>query len=140
MLRFIRRFRTDRRGTSAVEFAIVSPVLLMALVGVVDVGHDVYRRSDMEGALRSGIQYFMNGGTDVDTAVSIVDASWTDRPEGAVVTSERFCLCGTLTSVCTQLCGDGSYPVSYRKITARVVFVGLIGDSVRESSQTVRVR
>jgi Flp pilus assembly protein TadG len=137
---FLERFSRDWRGTSAVEFALCLPVMLIALVGVIDVGHNMYQRSDMEGALRSGIQYFMNGGTDVETAVSIVDAAWTDRPEGAEVVSEQFCLCGTQASVCTQLCSDGSYPVSYRKITARVLLAGVISQGITEASQSVRVR
>lgn len=140
MIRKPKRFIQDSRGTSAIEFALTVPVLLICLLGVVDLGNVVYQRGDLEAALRSGIQYFMSGGTDLNEAKAIVDAAWTHRPEGAVLTADKFCLCGTTVSVCTQLCGDGTYPVSYQRLRVNVTFEGILTDDTYEASQTVRVR
>lgn len=140
MIRFISRLLRNLGGQSAVEFALIAPVLVVGLVGAVDQGFNLYQRSDLESAMRSGAQYFMNGGKDIDTAVSIVDAAWTDRPEGAVVESSKFCMCGETVSVCNKLCPDKSYPVSYHRITAAVTFEGIISATQYETSQVVRVR
>jgi pilus assembly protein CpaE len=140
MIRFACRLLKDLGGQSAVEFALIAPVLVVGLVGAVDLGFNLYQRSDLESAVRSGAQYFMNGGKEVDTAVSIVDAAWTNRPEGAVVQSSKFCMCGETISVCNRLCSDKSYPVSYHRISAVVTFEGIISDTEYETSQVVRVR
>jgi Flp pilus assembly protein TadG len=140
MIRNLRKVRQDTSGASAIEFGLTVPVLLICLLGVVDLGNVVYQRGDLEAALRSGIQYFMSGGTDLDEAKAIVDAAWTHRPEGAVLTAEKFCLCGTTVSVCTQLCGDGTYPVSYQRLTVNVTFEGILTEDTYVASQAVRVR
>lgn len=140
MRKSIRRFLRDKSGASAIEFGLTVPVLLTALLGVVDIGNVVYQRGDLEAALRSGIQYFMNGGSDLTKAQQVVDSAWTHRPPGATVTAEKFCLCGTTQSVCTTLCGDGTYPVSYNRITVNVTFQGILTNDAYQTSQTVRVR
>ncbi len=140
MIKNLHSLKRDTSGASAIEFGLTVPVLLICLLGVVDLGNVVYQRGDLEAALRSGIQYFMSGGTDLAEAEAIVDAAWTHRPEGAVVAAEKFCLCGTTVSVCTQLCGDGTYPVSYQRLTVNVTFEGIITEDTYEASQSVRVR
>jgi Flp pilus assembly protein TadG len=140
MKSFFLRLKSDTGASSAAEFALALPLMLLALIGVADLGNALFQRNDMESALRSGAQYFMNGGSDVSSAVGVVDAAWTSRPEGAVVTSERYCLCGTVVSVCTQLCADNSYPIAYQRLVASVTLQGLLSESSYEASQIVRVR
>lgn len=140
MFSFISRLLKDFGGQSAVEFALIAPVLVVGLVGAVDQGFNLYQRSDLESAMRSGAQYFMNGGKDVDTAVSVVDAAWTNRPEGAIVTASQSCMCGETVSVCNKLCSDRTYPVTYHRITTAVTFEGVISETPYETSQVVRVR
>jgi Flp pilus assembly protein TadG len=48
---FIRSLAGDRRGVTAVEFAIVALPLSMLLMGGFDLGHQAYIRSVMQGAL-----------------------------------------------------------------------------------------
>lgn len=136
----LKRIAREDAGTAAIEFGLTVPVLLIALLGVVDLGNVVYQRGDLEAALRSGIQYFMNGGTDLTRATAIVDSAWTHRPENATVVAEKYCLCGTTVSVCTTLCGDGKYPVSYSRLRVNVTFNGILTNDTYQTSQTVRVR
>jgi Flp pilus assembly protein TadG len=140
MRKSIRRFLRDKSGASAIEFGLTVPVLLTALLGVVDIGNVVYQRGDLEAALRSGIHYFMNGGSDLTKAQQVVDSAWTHRPPGATIAAEKFCMCDTTQSVCTTLCGDGTYPVSYNRITVNVTFQGILTNDAYQTSQTVRVR
>jgi len=138
--RFLQRFAQDERGVSAVEFALTVPVLLFSLLGVVDIGNVVYRRSDMESALRSGVQYFMNGGEDLAKAEQVVNDSWTTKPDGVSVTAETFCLCGAAEHACNVLCDDDTYPASYNRVNASATFPGILMDDSYDASQSVRVR
>lgn len=138
--RFLQRFAQDERGVSAVEFALTVPVLLISLLGVVDLGNIVYQRSDMESALRAGVQYFMNGGDDLSKAEQVVNESWTTKPAGVSVNAEKFCMCGTSVHACNSLCPDDTYPASYNRINASATFPGILMDDSYDTSQSVRVR
>lgn len=44
--------RRDERGVSITEFALIAPVLLTLIMGVFDIGHELYARSVMEGEMQ----------------------------------------------------------------------------------------
>lgn len=48
----MRSLRTDREGAMIVEFAIVLPVFLVLLLGIMDAGQMVYGKSVLSGAVR----------------------------------------------------------------------------------------
>jgi Flp pilus assembly protein TadG len=139
-MRFWKTFLYDERGVSAVEFALVAPVLLMCLVGIYDVGTMVYKRTDMHSALRSGTQYFMNGGDDLAKAEDIVAQSWTTKPEDVTIVAERFCQCGDEVHACNTLCDDDSYPAAYKRLRAMATIDGVLGDTSYSATQAIRVR
>ncbi|MFD1951121.1 TadE family protein [Sphingomonas arantia] len=41
----------DHRGATIIEFAIVAPVLIILLFGLLDLGYDVYVKAQLEGAM-----------------------------------------------------------------------------------------
>jgi Flp pilus assembly protein TadG len=133
-------FARDQRGVSAVEFALVVPVLLISLLGVTDIGNAVYKRADMESALRAGVQYFMNGGDELAKAEDVVNESWTTKPDGVTILAERFCLCDAVEHACNVLCDDDTYPASYNRIRATATFPGVLMENSYEAEQSVRVR
>ena len=51
------RLYKDKRGTSAVEFALVAPVFIFLLVGVIEVGRYTYFSILAAHAARAGVQY-----------------------------------------------------------------------------------
>jgi len=134
------RFRKDDSGVAAIEFALFAPILAMSLVFLVDLGNFALQRTDMESALRSGVQYFMNGGSDLDKAKEVVLASWTSKPANATVVVERFCMCESAEHACNTTCGDGSYPLSYSRIRAVAQYENMLVDLTNNADQTVRVR
>lgn len=137
---FFKRFARDTKGVSAVEFALVSPVLLITLLGVVDIGNVVYQRADMESALRAGVQYFMNGGDNLDKAEDVVNISWTTKPDGVTIAAERFCMCEAVEHACNELCDDGTYPQSFNRLRATATFPGILMESGHSAEQSIRVR
>lgn len=48
---FWRAFLRDERGASMVEFALISPVMLITLFGMFDFGHGLYTRALLQGAI-----------------------------------------------------------------------------------------
>ncbi len=50
-LRGLRRLRSDRRGATIIEFALVLGPMLVLLMGGLDLGYQSYIRSTMQGAL-----------------------------------------------------------------------------------------
>lgn len=49
---FLHRLRGDQWGASVVEFAVVAPVFLVLTTGALDLGHTVYTKSVLEGAVQ----------------------------------------------------------------------------------------
>ncbi len=46
------RLPLDRRGASAVEFALVAPIVLVTLLGTFDLGYNLYTAELLEGAIQ----------------------------------------------------------------------------------------
>jgi len=46
-----RRLADDRAGAAIVEFALIAPVLLMTLFGMFDLGHGMYTKALLQGAI-----------------------------------------------------------------------------------------
>ena len=144
MLQFIRsklrEFAGDKSGVAAVEFAFIAPVLAASMVVTLDVGKMIIDRTDMHSAVRTGAQYLMNGGQNLEYAKELVLVSWANKPEGGYVESDRFCMCGETLHICTSLCGDGSIPDSYIRLQAFATLEGMLGDSEQGTEEIVRIR
>jgi Flp pilus assembly protein TadG len=134
------RFQRDPEGTSAIEFALIAPMLLAALVGLADVTTIAYGSSNMQSAVRAGIHYAMAGGTDATVAQSQADAAWTKKPSGGAVTASRVCKCATVTWDCDTICPDLARPEMYMTVTATASLGGNFYSLAQTSSETVRVR
>ena len=50
--RACRRLATDSRGLAAVEFALLSPVMMIALMGLFDLAYTMYTSALLEGAIQ----------------------------------------------------------------------------------------
>lgn len=133
-------FLRDRSGGPAVEFALIAPVLISLMVASADVAHIAFERSDMLGATRSGSQYFMAGGTDVERARAIIEQGWGTMPENASIQVSRICECDSVAASCNILCPDQSVPVAYSVIEIGADIDGVFIDYYNRASDKVRVR
>lgn len=52
LLRSLRNWHGDERGSVIVEFAIIAPVMGLVLLGAFDVGHTLYMRAVLQGVLQ----------------------------------------------------------------------------------------
>ena len=89
--RFAQRLRRNEDGLVAIEFGAVASFLMIMMIGATDLGLAARHRSQMESAVRAGIQEALKGGTE-EAVESAVTAS-TDLPAdpAATVTATRVC-------------------------------------------------
>ena len=111
ILSILKSFAASKRGNVAIEFALITPVLIALLIGAVDYGRVTFERSDMFAATRSGTQYFMAGGADNTRAATIISSSWTGKPANASVIVRRECECaGGAAAQCSAPCPERAMP------------------------------
>ena len=97
--RFSRRLLANEDGVAAIEFGAVASFLILMLIGATDLGLAAQHRSQMEGAVRAGIQEALKGGTE-EAVEEAVTAS-TDLPlsPAATVTATKICYDETGTAL-----------------------------------------
>ena len=86
-----RRLIGNEDGVVAIEFGVVASFLILMLIGATDLGFAARHRSQMEGAVRAGIQEAMKGGTE--EAVEAAVTASTDLPASpaAVLSVTKVC-------------------------------------------------
>lgn len=106
--------RRRDRGASALEFALVAPLLVFIMLAVADYGNALQQSIRLEAAARSGAQTVLGGvynDARIRTAVSANLSDWrltTDTPRGDVtLTTSLQCRCpGTNGTVFDCTTGD----------------------------------
>lgn len=73
-MRALRNLGSAGDGATIVEFAIIAPVFFMLLLGIFDIGHSIYVRSVLQGAVQdagrdAGIEGANKKVTDIDNYV-----------------------------------------------------------------------
>jgi Flp pilus assembly protein TadG len=113
------RILRDRSGTSAVELAIIGPVLCAVLLGIVDGWSLASAMLKMRAAVNAGINYVVQGGDAAPVAEELTLSAWVDRPEDATVTVTVTCHCGATLAACDALCaGSGTVPITHFNVAA----------------------
>jgi len=130
-----RALRRAEAGTSAVEFALVAPVLVAGLMGMVDLGFAFERRMDMDGALRALAQRAMQ---DPGLATLRDSASRLAQEAPYTLTVTAMCACVGEAN-CTEPCADPADLVGYR-IAATANYDSLVTPASFDLSSTVEVQ
>lgn len=74
MLRRLRLFRSDQRGTAAVEMALMLPLLILLMFGGLEVAHFLYVEHQVVKGVRDGARYAARmpfGGAVEDTIKNV---------------------------------------------------------------------
>jgi Flp pilus assembly protein TadG len=84
-----------QRGQSIAEVALVTPLLLMLLVGTIEIGRYAYYGIEVANAARAGVQYGAQSLADSIDLAGITAAAQRDAPEvtSLSVTSHNLCAC-----------------------------------------------
>lgn len=124
----IREVLTDKGGASAVEFAIVLPVLILLLIGMFDYGALAFQTMEVSAAAHAGADYAIHNGWNssaIQTAVtSATGLTVTASPAPQL---SNGCLSGnTLVFTTGSTCTSGGTPGSYVIVNARTPFSPLV--------------
>ncbi len=68
-------FVRDRSGVAAVEFALISPTIILVLVGLIDLGGMLYTRFQLDASLAAAANYAMVNGSSVNSTSGAALAS-----------------------------------------------------------------
>ncbi len=112
-------------GQSLVELALVLPLLLLLLVGVLEIGRFAYYDILVSNAARAGAQYGSQSLTAAADSAGIQAAAWGDGLTTLVVTSTQLCGCsaGSLGGCPTgNVCAN---PLVYVQVTTTGTFSSL---------------
>ncbi len=137
--RSFRELSQDQEGSSVVEFALILPVLMIALMGLVDYGMMVFANNELENAARTGAQYALQGPDEADDDVGIEAAARAALSDdtGITVNISRACLCpdGTVIT-CSDTCtADELEPGRYVTVNMTLNFTPIFGHIVSDPTQ-----
>jgi len=107
------------------EFAIVLPILLLLLVGVIDMGQYAYLAILVGNAARAGVAYGSQSHiTAGDPPTNIIAAARNDyqsngqNPAGLTVTKNYVCGCDNAGTITTVDCTTGICPSGQNKVVS----------------------
>ncbi|MGE5589961.1 MAG: TadE/TadG family type IV pilus assembly protein [Bacillota bacterium] len=81
-----RRLGRDQRGQSVVEFALVVPILLLLVLGIMEFGRAYSTNLSLQNAVREGARLAVTGSTDAQVVQRVRDAAPTLDPVRLSVT------------------------------------------------------
>lgn len=90
-----RRVALDRRGVSALEFALIAPVMLVLFLGTFDIGNAAFQYIELNQIVRAGGQYAMRHAGDTSGIQTYTTAAATAAGfnDVTVAAPQYFCSC-----------------------------------------------
>ncbi|MDX8491833.1 pilus assembly protein [Mesorhizobium sp. VK22B] len=140
------RFRKNRSGAAAVEFALVLPVLCTALFGIADGWSYVTSSLAMRSGVKTAANLLLAGASDDNAIQAAALTSWEKKPDDAAVVITRAYKCGTTVVTSSTVCAGSKLPSIYVQIQASGTWVppftfGVFPhNSALAHEQVVRVR
>lgn len=124
-----RRLMASRDGSTAVEFALLAPMLLLLLAGVVDVSRLISQTMQVRAAAQAGADWAQRNGWDA-AGVTTAVASATTLPSVAAAPAPslvRACVSGgQITATSATTCASGAPVGEFVSVGARAPFRGLV--------------
>ncbi len=118
----MRLSRKWTRGQSAVELALLAPILALLLVAAVDFGRVFYAAIEVASAARAGVQYGVQNYNTAINYAGMVQAALNDGANvpGLTASASQFCMCNGSTVACTPPgCAE---PQLFVQVTANATF------------------
>lgn len=144
-LTILKDFLVEEHGTASVEFALIAPVVVAAVLSVADIGFAIHERAEMDHALRNGAERAVSD-PGVPYVETIVNAVYKNGSGGSdvIFSVNRFCACpeaSSVTTSCYELCSEDHPPSVYYKMTATGSYSGfLLPTQTLYRSSTVQTR
>ncbi|HEV7372392.1 TadE/TadG family type IV pilus assembly protein [Arenibaculum sp.] len=125
MIARIRKFLHDQRGSSALEFGLVAPLLFLMLAGFLEIGRAYVQAEAIEKGLRAGVLYSARSGEPASegvlgTAFNLVRTGTLDGAGPLLASNWARPEARLTASFATAPVGQSSVPVV--RFTAEVPF------------------
>jgi Flp pilus assembly protein TadG len=118
LVRFVRRFVRDARGSSVVEFALAAPVLGLVVVGIADYGRGFSQRFALETAAHRTLERAAVGTTNTDYSFLAAEAAAAAGVPAADVTFDNWLECdGTRMPNYSDVCTSSQQVARYIQVT-----------------------
>ncbi len=128
--RLAQSFAAGRSGLAAIEFAIIAPIFVMALVCSADLGLAFYHAMQVEAAAQAGAEYAAIQGFNAGGISSAVANSTTGFSISATPAPSQSCGCpsnsGVTQVACGTTCADGTVAGSYVTVSAASTYATII--------------
>jgi hypothetical protein len=112
-------------GAVAIELAVLTPVLIMAMIVTADLGMGIYRNMQVQRAAQTGAEYAVARGFDAAAITSAI----TSTPLSGLSASpapRQFCGCGSSTGIsevaCDANCSGGARAGTHVTASAQSVY------------------
>lgn len=139
-----------RLGAISVELALLSPILLLLLLGAIDFGRILHEQLRLTNGARAGAQFAIeNLGTSA-VLTGIEEAVVRDAQVPAdqlTIAASKACTCPSgATAVCTSTCSDGLPPRMHVEVTVQrdfelwFYYPGLSSPIALSETATMRAR
>lgn len=150
MLAGLSRRLSESRGATAVEFALIAPLLFLFLLGLIDFGLGFEAKMAVSQAAQAGSYYALLNGFD-QTAITNAVTNATDTSGiSASPSPTESCGCPSGTAVtaspCNSTCPNGQSPGTYATVSAQyqystiLPYPGLSSPMTLVSTSMVRIK
>lgn len=119
-----RQYFLEESGVAAVEFALISPVLILILVGIIDYGLIINEKMKLEMVSRSTTEYMLNDGDEGSILEDILahfypeEAAEDPTMSSMSIDVQMVCECeGEEVIACNGSCDVGDYKRRYYEVT-----------------------
>jgi Flp pilus assembly protein TadG len=119
-----RRLARDERGAAALEFALLTPVLVLLVGGVVDCSRLIAQTLQVAAAAQAGADYAQRRGWDLQGVTTAVSAA-TPIAAAASPAPTLLTACvsgGDIVSTTAAACSGGDAPGRFVTVSARAPF------------------
>jgi pilus assembly protein CpaE len=129
--------RLGEDGVSAVEFALIAPILFLSLLAMVDIGFAIHERMTIDHVLRAGAQEAMFDPGVVHVLKVLNTTAAKSFPAGAdapVFKVERNCACPQAKDVwvdCSTTCAGPTPTYVYYRLSGAKTYEGMIFNGQR---------
>lgn len=143
MLKKVKRSTPAERGSAIAEMAVIAPLVMLLLIGLMEMGRYAQISVVVANAARAGVQYGAQNLSTADDSSGMVSAASNDAQgvSGLTITPTHFCRCADGT---TSSCGATDCPLSHRLVFVQVDVSGTFSSMLHmpgvPNSQTVTSR
>lgn len=125
-----RRFIGQADGSAALEFAVIGPILVLALVGTVDLGLGLYQNMQVQNAAQAGAVYAASHTFSVTNISNVVSSATNSSSITASPSPAKFCGCGSnagvVANACNSSCPAGAIAGTYISVNAQASYSPLL--------------